>query len=269
MPPSQPRSHGSRFPWPLFAAGLPLVLFLSVPCLILFFRAPLGGFLNRFEPQVAQAIELSLSTTAVTTAIAVIAGTPVAYLLGRKVFVGRAALDTLIDLPMVLPPAVAGVALLMTFGRQGFLGQFLHGAGIDVAFTPVAVVMAQLFVSSSFYVKSAAAGFAGVDHELEQAAEIDGASALKIFRSITLPLSAHAVLGGAIMTWARALGEFGATIIFAGNFPGRTQTMPLAIYIGFEIDLKSAIWLSLVLLAVSFASIAVTKGVLKQKIFVF
>jgi len=164
----------------------------------------------------------------------VLAGTPLAYLLARRRFRGRTALDTLIDLPMVLPPSVAGIALLVAFGRRGLVGQYLTVAGIELAFTQMAVVLAQIFVAAPFYIKAAAAGFAGVDRELEQAAALDGATPLQVARYVTVPLAWTSLFGGAVMTWARALGEFGATIIFAGNFVGRTQTMPLAIYQGFE-----------------------------------
>jgi molybdate transport system permease protein len=175
-------------------------------------------------------------------------------------------LDTLIDLPMVLPPAVAGIALLLAFGRRGLFGQYLNDMGIDIAFTQTAVVLAQLFVAAPFYVKAAAVGFAAIDQELEQAAALDGANGWQIFRLITLPLAWTALLGGAVMTWARALGEFGATIIFAGNFPGRTQTMPLAIYLGFELDLNIALTLAVILLAVSFLVLLVIKGLLGQRV---
>jgi molybdate transport system permease protein len=142
----------------------------------------------------------------------------------------------------------------------------LSDAGIEIAFTQTAVVLAQTFVAAPYYVKSAQAGFMSIDSELEQAAALDGASGLKVFRYVTLPLTAAALLGGAVMTWARALGEFGATIIFAGNFPGRTQTMPLAIYLGFELDLGVALTLSVILLATSFIVLFIVKGLLRQRI---
>jgi molybdate transport system permease protein len=187
-------------------------------------------------------------------------------LLARRRFPGRAVLDTLIDLPMLLPPSVAGVALLVAFGRRGLVGPGLNGVGIQIAFTQVAVVMAQVFVASPFFVKAAISAFAAVDRELEQAAAVDGASPLTTFWRITLPLSISALFGGAVMTWARALGEFGATIIFAGNFPGRTQTMPLAIYIGFEIDLRIALTLSAILLLISFGVLLLVKAALRQRV---
>jgi molybdate transport system permease protein len=256
--------------WLLILASLPLILFLLLPCAALVLRVTPEGMLERLvAPQVAQAIILSGTTTVTTMVITVVAGTPVAYLLARRKFLGRTVLDTLIDLPIVLPPSVAGIALLMAFGRRGLLGEYLSSVGISIPFTETAVVLAQLFVASPLYIKSAQAGFASVEREFEQAAAIDGASPWKVFRGVTVPLSFHALVGGAIMTWARALGEFGATIIFAGNFPGRTQTMPLAIYIGFEIDLNVALTLAVMLLAVSFVVLAVVKGVLRRRLVIF
>jgi molybdate transport system permease protein len=215
---------------------------------------------------VAQAIGLSMLTTSLTLVLTIVIGTPMAYLLARRRFRGRNALDTLIDLPMVLPPSVAGIALLLTFGRRGLLGQYLNVAGLDIAFTQTAVVLAQTFVAAPFYVKAAYAGFTSVERELEQAEALDGASNYQVFRLITVPLAGPGLLGGAVMTWARALGEFGATIIFAGNFPGRTQTMPLAIYLGFELELNVALTLSVILLTTSFVVLFIIKGVLRQSV---
>jgi molybdate transport system permease protein len=251
----------------LLLLSVPLLLFVLVPLVALVLRvAPSELVADLRDPAVAQALWLSLSTTTLTTLITLLLGTPVAYLLARRQFFGRAVLDTIIDLPMVLPPAVAGIALLVAFGRRGLFGRYLGAAGLDIAFTEVAVVLAQTFVAAPLYVKSAATGFAGVDQELEQVAGLDGASSLQVFRLITLPLAGTALLGGLVMTWARALGEFGATIIFAGNFPGRTQTMPLAIYIGFEIRLEIALTLAVILLATSFAVLFVVKGILRQRV---
>jgi len=228
-------------------------------------RIPLAQLLaNLANPEVAQAISLSMITTALTVLLTLLSGTPLAYLLARRRFRGHTALDTLVDLPMVLPPSVAGIALLVAFGRRGLLGQYLSVLGVELAFTSAAVVLAQLFVAAPFYIKAAAAGFAGIDRELEQAAALDGASPPQVFRYVTAPLAWTALLGGAVMTWARALGEFGATIIFAGNFVGRTQTMPLAIYQGFEQELNVALTLSVILLAVSFAVLFLVKGVLRR-----
>lgn len=234
------------------ALALPgwLLFVLPVVALVLGVR-PADVVTRLGSPVVTEAITLSLTTTGVTVLLAVLFGTPLGYFLARRRFPGRAVADTVVDLPMVLPPSVAGVALLMAFGRRGLFGEALSGAGIEVAFTQTAVVLAQLFVAAPYFVRAAAGAFARVDRDLEEAASLDGASAWGVFRYVTLPMVLPAMLGGAVMTWARALGEFGATIIFAGNFPGRTQTMPLAIYMGFEIDLGVALTLSAVLLAVS------------------
>lgn len=251
----------------LLAMSAPLIGFLALPLVAILLRASLPVIVTTLPQRaVAQAIGLSLTTASLATLLAVLLGTPIAFLLARYEFRGRSLLDTLIEAPMVLPPAVAGVGLLLAFGRRGIWGSYLDDLGITLAFTQAAVVMAQLFVAAPFYVKSAAAGFMALDRDLEQAAALDGASELQVFRFVSLPLSAPALVGGAIMTWARALGEFGATILFAGNLPGRTQTMPLAIYLGFELDLNVALTLAIVLLICSFGVLAITKGLLKTHI---
>jgi molybdate transport system permease protein len=250
----------------LVLASVPMLVFLVVPLLALLLRiTPAQLLANLTNREVSQAVSLSVVTTALTVLLTLLFGSPVAYLLARRRFRGRTALDTLIDLPMVLPPSVAGIALLVAFGRRGLVGQHLSGLGVDIAFTQAAVVLAQTFVAAPFYIKAAMAGFASVDAELEQAAALDGASPWQVFRLITVPLSWTSLLGGLVMTWARALGEFGATIIFAGNFAGRTQTMPLAIYQGFEQELGVALTLSVILLAVSFGVLAMVKGVLNGR----
>lgn len=243
-----------------------MLLFLLLPLVALAARIRLATLLENFgHPQVSQAISLSMTTTALSTSAALLFGTPLAYWLARHRFRGRTSIDTLIDLPMVLPPSVAGIALLLAFGRRGLLGGYLDALGLSLAFTQAAVVLAQLFVAAPFYIKAAISAFAGVDRDLEQAAAIDGANTWRIFRHITVPLAWPVLFGGMVMTWARALGEFGATIIFAGNFPGRTQTMPLAIYIGFELDLNVALTLAVILLITSFLVLFLVKGVLRQR----
>jgi molybdate transport system permease protein len=221
---------------------------------------------NLGQAQVIQAISLSLMTTSITLAVTIVFGTPVAYLLARYNFPFRKAVDTLLDLPTVLPPSVAGIALLMAFGRRGLIGEWLEFWDIHIAFTQVAVILAQTFIAAPFYVKAAILGFASVDKDLEQAAALDGADSRQVFRFVTLPLAWTALLSGAVMTWARALGEFGATIIFAGNYPGRTQTMPLAIYIGFELDLNVALTLSVILVGCSFLVLMIVKGLLQREL---
>jgi molybdate transport system permease protein len=246
--------------------SLPLLIFFTLPLLALFLRTPPSDLINNLSRPVAlQAMKLSMVTTVAATLISVLFGTPLAYALARHVIPYRRVIDTLIDLPTVLPPAVAGVALLMAFGRRGILGNALNVLGIHIAFTTLAVILAQTFIAAPFYVKAAILGFNGIDRELEQAAGLDGANNWQIFRFVVLPLSWSALVSGSVMTWARALGEFGATIIFAGNFPGRTQTMPLAIYIGFELDLQVALTLSLVLLVFAFIALVVVKSLLDEK----
>lgn len=250
----------------LLLASLPMLAFLLVPIVAMISRVrPEDLAANLANPEVGQAIWLSLTTTAASTALGLLLGTPLAYLLARRRFRGHGLLDTLVDLPMVLPPSVAGIALLLAFGRRGVIGAWLDDAGISIAFTSVAVVLAQTFVAAPFYIKTAVAGFDGVERELEQAAMVDGGGPWQVFTRITLPLCWPVLLGGLVMSWARALGEFGATIIFAGNFPGRTQTMPLAIYLGFELDLSLALTLSVILLVVSYLVLFIVKGLLRQR----
>ena len=264
--PQTKRPSRGQVAW-LLISSLPMLVFLLLPLIALLLRiTPAQLLVNLANQEVVQAISLSVVTTAITVVLTVLLGTPLAYLLARRQFRGRTALDTLIDLPMVLPPSVAGIALLVAFGRRGLLGQYLSVAGIELAFTQTAVVLAQTFVAAPFYIKAAAAGFAGVDRELEQAAALDGASSLQVARYVTVPLSWTSLFGGAVMTWARALGEFGATIIFAGNFVGRTQTMPLAIYQGFEQELNVALTLSVILLAVSFGVLFIVRRVLHRQL---
>jgi molybdate transport system permease protein len=251
----------------LWLGAMPLLFFLIVPLLAMLLRLnwwELGESLS--ASVVAQALGLSMATTLVATGLSIGLGLPLAYLLARVSFRGRTLVDTLIDLPMVLPPSVAGIALLMAFGRRGLVGAPLAEFGISISFTQLAVVLAQVFVAAPYFVKAAAAGFSSIDRELEQAAALDGANRVQVFCLITVPLAWQALFSGAVMTWARALGEFGATIIFAGNLPGRTQTMPLAIYLGFERDLNVALTLSAILLAISFGVLALVKGLLKQRV---
>ena len=246
-----------------FWSAVPMILFLALPLLALIWRTDLADVGTHLaQPVARRAIVLSLWTSATATLLTVLLGTPLALLMTRRQFRGRRALDTLIDLPTVLPPAVAGLALLMAFGRRGMLGQGLSVAGIEIAFTSLAVILAQLFVASPYYIRAAIGGLSRSAVELEEAAALDGADGRQIFRFVTVPLARASLLGGLVMTWARALGDFGATILFAGNYPGRTQTMPLAIYIGFELDLDVALALSVVLMATAFAILLLVKWLL-------
>ncbi|MCY3710817.1 MAG: ABC transporter permease [Caldilineaceae bacterium] len=244
-------------------SAVPMILFLALPLLALIWRTELTDISTHLaQPVARRAIVLSLWTSATATLLTILLGTPLAVLMTRRQFRGRRALDTLIDLPTVLPPAVAGLALLMAFGRRGMLGQGLSVAGIEIAFTSLAVILAQLFVASPYYIRAAIGGLSRSAVELEEAAALDGADGRQIFRFVTVPLARASLLGGLVMTWARALGDFGATILFAGNYPGRTQTMPLAIYIGFELDLDVALALSVVLMATAFAILLLVKWLL-------
>ena len=238
-----------------------LLLFLAIPVGALLVRALESGegWDARAVEVLRQALGLSLATTALAMVFIVALGTPLAFLLARRRFPGAPVVEALVDLPIVLPPAVAGIALLMAFGRNGLVGRWLAEGGVTLGFTTAAVVMAQLFVAAPFYVIAARGGFARVDRELEEMAADLGASPGKVFRTVTLPLVAPSLIAGAVLAWARALGEFGATIMFAGSFPGVTQTMPLAIYGRFGAgDLPAALLLSVVLLL---ASLVVLLGI--------
>jgi len=249
--------------WLLLAA--PLLLFFTVPILQLLTRTTTSQILESLAMEnVRLAVWVSLRTTLVSLVIILLFGTPLAYWMGRHNFRLKRLVDTLIDLPTVLPPSVAGVALLITFGRRGIIGGWIEGLGIQIAFTQTAVILAQVFIAAPFYVKAASLGFAGVDQEIIEAAQLDGAHRWHMLRHIMLPITQPALLSGSMLSWARALGEFGATIIFAGNFPGRTQTMPTAIYLGFEMDLQTALSLSAILVLISLISILLVKVIISQ-----
>jgi molybdate transport system permease protein len=210
-------------------------------------------------PEAREALFLSIRTTAMSTLIIITVGTPAAYVLARTEFPGKRAVDSLIDIPAVLPPSAAGIALLLTFGRLGLVGQYLDVFGITVSFTTAAVVIAEVFVAAHFYVRQAAVGFAQVRRDVEEAAMVDGAGRLSVFLRVTVPLAFPALVAGAVMAWARALGEFGGTIIFAGSFPGVTQTIPLAIFAARESNFDAAVALSVMVLAFAFTVILVAR----------
>ena len=208
------------------------------------------------ERDVVQALRLSLVTATTATAISLVLGIPLAWVLARVRMPGVTVLRALVTLPLVLPPVVGGVALLMAFGRRGLLGQHLYEwTGLSLPFTTAAVVLAETFVAMPFLVVTVEGAFRTADQELDEAAATLGATRMTVFRRVTLPLVGPSVAAGAVLAWARALGEFGATITFAGNFPGRTQTMPLSVYLALESDPDAAIALSLVLLVVSLATL--------------
>jgi molybdate transport system permease protein len=238
-----------------------MALLLVLPVVGLVLRAVnVGGVLAALRlPIVLDALELSVLTTLLVLILSLVFGSPLALLLARRRFRGKVLLDTLVDLPIVLPPAVAGLALLLTFGRTGLFGAWLDAVGIQLPFTTAAVVLASMFVAAPFYIRAARTGFLLVPPELEEAGRLEGASEWDVFRFVTVPVAAPALFGGAILCWARALGEFGATIMFAGSLAGRTQTMPLAIYAALETNLDAAVALSVLLLAVSFVLLMATR----------
>ena len=207
------------------------------------------------SPIAVDALLLSVRTTAITMAVLLVVGTPAAYVLARVDFRGNRVINTLIDIPVVLPPSAAGIALLLAFGRLGLVGKYLDVFGITVTFTTAAVVMAEIFVAAPFYVRQAATGFGSVDRTVEEAALVDGASRSTVFFRVTVPLAFPALVAGALTAWARALGEFGATVIFAGSFRGVTQTIPLAIFAEFHRNLDAAVALSVLVLGFAFAVI--------------
>jgi molybdate transport system permease protein len=235
-------------------AGIAL-LFLTLPIVALFIRAANNqAWQGTNTDAVSTGLRLSLESTALTVMLTALFGTPLAYLLARRRFRFKRLISVLVELPIVLPPAVAGLALLIAFGRRGVIGAGLASLDVSLAFTFAAVVMAQTFVAAPFFIRAAQIGFQAVPRELEDAARVDGAGGWALFRKVTLPLAARALSAGLILCWARALGEFGATILFAGSLQGRTQTMPLLIYNIIERDIDAAIWTGLLL--IGFAGIA-------------
>lgn len=238
--------------WILVAPALLLGLLLALPVVALVLESGQSDLLAMLgDERLGAALGLSLVTSSVATVVAMLAGTPLAYALGRWTFRGRNLVELLVDLPIVLPPSVAGLALLLAFGRRGLLGGALSALGIQIPFTTVAVVMAQLFVAGPLFVRAARIGFGAVDRQLEEAAITEGATQVQMFAQVMVPQARQALVGGALLCWARALGEFGATLLFAGNLMGRTQTMPLAIYVSLESDRSLAVALAVILLLVS------------------
>ena len=222
-----------------------MLVFLVLPLAALVALGGLPQALHELGNEEArEAIALSVKTTVAAAALIAVFGTPLAYWAGRAKGWGKRLLETLVELPIALPPAAAGVALLVAFGRHGLVN-------LGVSFTATAVVMAQVFVAAPFYMRAAIAAFNQLPADLFDEARSDGATNMHLFTRVALPLTRKALIGGLVVSWARAAGEFGATIIFAGNYPGRTQTMPLAIYLGFEVDLREALALSVVLMAVA------------------
>jgi molybdate transport system permease protein len=253
---------GTRVPAPLLIPAALAVAFLVLPLIGLLVRAPwssLGSALS--APGVGQALRLSLVSATLATLASVVLGVPLAWVLARSAVRGRTLLRALVTVPLVLPPVVGGVALFLVLGRQGIVGRWLNEAfDITIPFTTTAVVIAETFVAMPFLVISVEGALRAADARFEDVAATLGADRWTTFRRVTLPLVAPGIAAGAVLCWARALGEFGATITFAGNFPGTTQTMPLAVYLALQRDPEAAIVLSLVLLAVSLATLLLLRG---------
>jgi molybdate transport system permease protein len=256
-------SSRRTFPWGdtlasgLGVAALGLVAgFISLPIVsLILWTISEDSWRAMASPLARDALLLSMRTTAISMSIIVLVGTPAAYVLARADFRGKRFLDALIDIPAVLPPSAAGIALLLTFGRFGLVGKYFDVLGVTISFTTAAVVMAEIFVAAHFYVRQASVGFASVRRDVEEAAMVDGAGRFSVFTRVTVPLAFPALVAGALTAWARALGEFGATIIFAGSFRGITQTIPLAIFAEFHSDIDAAVALSVLVLGFAFAVI--------------
>jgi len=244
MPAAMTRARDS-IPFAIPAALL--VAFLALPVAVL-----VAHSLDRGPARL-------LADPAITLGLTVLLGTPLAYALARRRFRGAGVIETLVDLPIVLPPAVAGLALLLVFGRRGPVGAALDSIGIDLSFTTVAVILAQLFVAAPLFVRAARAGLGAVDSEVEDAARVDGAGEAAVLALVTLPLARAALAAGAVLAWARALGEFGATIMFAGNVEGVTQTLPLAVYGKFQVNLDESIAAGVLLVIAALAVLAAVR----------
>jgi molybdate transport system permease protein len=245
---------GNQPPFPAVVVGcLGLVLFFLLPLVGLLWRAPwhdVGSVLGDHDAR--EALRLSLVCSLSATALSVLFGLPIAWLIARSDFFGRGLVRALALLPLVLPPVVGGVALFYAFGRRGLIGQWLdRWFDVRLPFTVWAAIIAETFVAMPFFVITVEGALRGLDTRYEDAAATYGAGRWTVMRRVTLPMIGPSILAGMALTWARALGEFGATITFAGNFPGKTQTLPLAIYLAFENNQPAGIVLSLVLLAVS------------------
>ena len=235
------------------AAGV-AVAFLTLPVLALFVRISPGDLVAQLGDQaVRDALLVSLKTTLLAHVAVLLVGTPAAYLLATRSFLGRSAIVTALELPLVLPPAVAGLALLAAFGRRGLLGDELHALGLSIPFTQLAVVLAVIFVSSPFYLRWGIAAFSAVDPHLLDASRTLGAGPARTFRRVALPLAASGLGAASSLAWARGLGEFGATIMFAGSFPGETRTLPLAVYAEFDRDFDVALAIGALLVVTSLA----------------
>ena len=230
--------------------------FIALPILsLVIWTVSNSAWQEMTSPAAVDALLLSARTTAISMFIILLVGTPAAYVLARYDFPGKRIVNTLVDLPAVLPPSAAGIALLLAFGRVGLIGEQLTAFGITISFTTAAVVLAELFVATHFYVRQATVGFAQIERGIEEAALVDGGGPITVFLKVTIPLAFPALVAGAVTAWARALGEFGGTIIFAGNVQGVTQTIPLAIFSELERDFDAAVALSVLVLGFAFVVI--------------
>lgn len=243
------------------------VLFISVPILAVFLNIDANQLGSQLSDEgVIEAIQLSLLTAGIATVTSFILAIPTAYLMVTRSFHGKAVIDTLMDLPIVLPPAVAGVALLYTFAPKGLLGPIFNEYGIMIPGTTVAVIIAEVFVASPFLYRSAKTGFEVMDKDILNSARMLSGSRLRVFFTVTFPMAIRAIISGTMMTWARAMGEFGATLMFAGNIAAVTTTMPLAIYNFIYYQPLSGITLSAILIVISF-SVLIAVKILEQKRF--
>ncbi len=253
--------------WLFVIPSLALLLLFALPIVSLLWRAGVDGlFPTITQPNVLTALRLSLWTSALSACITFITGAPLAFVLAQRKFRGKNWIEIIIDLPVVLPPSVAGIALLIAFGREGIFGGWLSAMKISLPFTSAAVVMAQTFVSAPLFVRAARIGFAEIDPTIREAAYVEGCNEWQLFRYITLPLAGRAILSGTVLAWTRALGEFGATILFAGNMVGITETMPLAIYVGFEQSVNMALALSFILIVFTFMLLMIIRRLDESKI---
>ena len=241
--PGQGEVRTRPLPGAIVAVATLTVVLLALPVVVLLGRALLGGALAAVfdDRAIVDALVLSLATTGVSLGLTIVLGLPLAFVLARRTFPGSTLVEAIVDLPIVLPPSVAGLALLLAFGRRGPLGEPLEVLGISLPFTTAAVVAAQTFVSAPFFIRAARAGLRAVDVDLEDAGRVDGADEWAVLRRISLPLAGASLAAGLVMTWARAMGEFGATIMFAGNIEGLTQTLPLVVYAEFQSSLDASI----------------------------
>jgi molybdate transport system permease protein len=252
--------------WIFIIPSAILLALFALPLAALILRSVNSDFFdNAFSEQAFKALRLSLVTSSITTIIAAVFGTPLAYVLARWKFRHKSWLELILDLPIILPPSVAGLALLIAFGRRGLFGSMLSIFEVSLPFTTAAVILAQTFVAAPLYVRSARIGFSEIDKQLEESAHVEGANQWQLFYEVMIPLAGRTLASGAILTWTRALGEFGATILFAGNLEGVTQTMPMAIYLGFERNLGVALALSVVLIFVSVILLMITKKLEKHE----